>query len=213
MGILTNGPHGKMKGRTGNLVGRATKHGNVISARPHVSNKPASDDQLDVRGKLAMMSSFLSMIPTVINNGFKKYTSKMSAMNAAMKYNLKNAVYKNEEYFEIDISKVVLSKGPLFPPEEAAVTSEPGQKIVISWLPEPEDTEYNAENDMVTIVIYNPTHNQFTTAVNKAIRSDGIYTMQLSTYYEGDVVHCYMNFTSEKGKVSDSVYIGETLVI
>jgi hypothetical protein len=213
MGKGTNGPLGKMTGRTGNLVWRITKNGNVLATKPHKSHVPATEGQLKVRNKLSLMSSFISRITGLINIGFKNYTSKMSATNAAVSYNIKHAVKEEAGEFEIDYSKFAFSRGPLFEPDEPAAVVEVGQKIVVSWDPEKEDTAYNSDTDLLTVLVYNPRMEEFCIASNKAARADGIYTMTLPRVFEGDTVHCYINFISEKGKVSDSVYLGNLLIV
>ena len=213
MGKGTNGPLGKMTGRTGNLVWRITKNGNVLATKPHKSHVPATEGQLKVRSKLSLMSSFVSRITGLINIGFKNYTSKMSATNAAVSYNIKHAIKEEDTEFQIDYPKFAFSRGPLFEPDEPKAVAEAGQKIVVSWAPEKEDTAYNSDTDQLTVLIYNLRTEEFCVAKNKAARAEGVYTMNLPSPFEGDVVHCYINFTSEKGKVSDSVYLGKLLVI
>jgi hypothetical protein len=213
MGKLTDGPHGTMTGRTGNLVGRETKNGNVLSIIPHKSNRPATEDQLQVRCELSTISSFLSSATIIIRTGFKHYAKKMTSMNAAVSYNLKHAIKRNQSGFEIDYPKVVFSRGLLLEPDAPTVTVESGQKVIFSWVPEEEDTAYNSETDLVSIVTYNANQDEFIMAVNKGARGDGLYTMKLPKIFKGDLVHCYISFTSVKGKASNSIYLGNVIVI
>ena len=213
MGKLTDGPHGAMTGRTGKLVGRKTKNGNILSLTPHKSNRPATEGQFQVRSELSTMSSFLVCAIKIIRTGFKHHAKKMTPMNAAMSYNLKHAIKRTESDFEIDYPKVMFSRGLLLEPDTPAVAVEAGQKVIFSWVPEQEDTAYNSEADLVSIVTYNVSQNKFTTAVNKGSRGDGLYTMMLPDNFKGNMVHCYISFTSIKGKASNSVYLGSVVVI
>ena len=97
-------------------------------------------------------------------------------------------------------------------PDEAAVKTEAGQKVVFSWYQEKEDTAYNAETDEVYIVTYCPEKDEYLIPDLDVTRGDGTYTLQLLPYHMGQLIHCYMNFVSLSGTVSNSVYIGEIVI-
>jgi hypothetical protein len=94
-------------GRTGNNVGRVVKDKNTFSMRPAKSSVDPTQLQIDQRFKFGLIATWLRRLAGVIDVGFKDYDAEMSPRNAAISYNLLNAVTGVSPNFSIDYEKVV----------------------------------------------------------------------------------------------------------
>jgi hypothetical protein len=213
MGFLKGGPFYHLQGRTGNNVGRVVKGKNVFSMRPAKSSKPATVLQLDQRFKFGLMATWLRRLAGVIYVGFKDYDAEMSPRNAAIGYNLQNAVTGVSPNYTIDYTKVVYSRGILDLPDNPLVAVAAGAKINYTWAAPLGDTNALG-TDKVTFVVYNEARDKFVTLKGGAIRSALAYSLQLPLDFSGEEVQVYMSFVSADGKlVSDSIYMGPFLLL
>jgi len=213
MGFLTGGPFYHMVGRTGNNVGRVVKGKNVIAMRPSPSSKPATQAMLDQRFKFGLITSWLRRLGAVIDVGFKDYDAEMSSRNAAISYNLLNAVIGVSPNFTIDYEKVVYSRGKLDVANNPLVAVTTAAKLDYSWAAPTGDTNALG-TDKVTFVVYNEAKNKFVTLKGVVQRSALAYVLQLPPDWSGDEVQTYISFVSADGKlVSDSVYLAPVTVL
>ncbi len=214
MGFLTVGPYGPLSGRTGNTVGRITKNGNVFAARPRKSSKAPTQLQLDVRSKFKLLPEFLSFLADLVNVGFADYDSRMSPMNAAIKFNYNRAITGVAPNFSLDLSKVMYSRGTkVAKPTSPVVGSQSGAELSFSWAPVTTESESIKKLDRATFVVYDVEQEDFVILKDVVTREGGAYTLQLPQSFTGDTVHCYMHFTSVDKDVSNSVYVGNVTVL
>ena len=68
------------------------------------------------------MVKFLTQFTPLVQAGFKNYASKQSPFNAAMSYNMLNAVNGSGAEAEILYPKVMFSRGSLFAPANGLVS-------------------------------------------------------------------------------------------
>ncbi|SMC43846.1 DUF6266 family protein [Pedobacter africanus] len=213
MGKLTGGIDYDMIGLLGNHVGRRTKGENIIAMRPAKSNKPPTQAQLNQRLKFALMAGWLRRLAAVINVGFQEYDAEMSPRNAALSWNLKNAIAGASPNYTIDYANVVYSKGLLDLPQAPQIAPAAGAKLDYSWGAVSGDTNGLA-TDKVTFAVYNPAKNKFVTLKGGAVRSALAYSLQLPPDWSGDGVEAYLSMVSADGKlVSDSYYVGPFTVL
>ena len=212
MGFLTVGPYGPLSGRTGNTVGRITKNGNVFAARPRKSTKPPTQKQLDVRSRFTLLAEFLGFLQELVNTGFAAYSSEMSPMNAALQYNYKKAITGVSPNFSLDLAKVMYSRGKRVTKAlGSTISSAATAEITFAW--EVTETTTAKKLDKATFVIYCAQQGEFVIVQDVATREDGTYTVQAPQIFVGEMVHCYMHFTSVNNEVSDSVHVAQVLVI
>ncbi|MDR6784593.1 hypothetical protein ABIE26_003239 [Pedobacter africanus] len=213
MGKLTGGIDYDMIGLLGNHVGRRTKGENIIAMRPAKSSKPPTQAQLNQRLKFTLMATWLRRLAGVINVGFQEYDAEMSPRNAALSWNLKNAVTGVSPSFSIDYAKVIYSKGQLDLPQTPQVAVTAAAKLDYSWGPVSGDSNGLA-TDKVTFAVYNPDKNKFVTLRGGAVRSAQSFVLQLPPDWSGDDVKAYLSLVSADGKlVSDSFYAGSFTVL
>ena len=82
-------------------------------------------------------------------------------------------------------------------------------KIDFTWSLDGADSKYKDATDMINVLVYNPSRNQFVSLMAAVSRSELTYALQLPPPFIGDEVHCYFSFTSVKKKDlhSHSMYV------
>lgn len=213
MGFLSGGPYYHLTGRTGNNVGRVVRGKNVFSMRPAKSSTPPTVLQLNQQNKWRLVVQWLRRLGGILNVGFASYDSEMSPRNAALSYNLANAVTGVAPNYAIDYGKVVFSRGVLDLPESIAVSAAAGAKLDFSWAAPIGDSNALG-TDKATFLVYNPIRDKFVTLKGVILRSALTYSMQLPPDFTGNAVECWLSFGSEDAKlISDSFYVGQVSVI
>ncbi|MDR6785241.1 hypothetical protein ABIE26_003940 [Pedobacter africanus] len=213
MGFINGGIDYFLRGRVGNHVGRKVDGDNVLAMRPAASTKAPTQAQLDQRFKFGLMTGWLRRLASVIDVGFKDNNKGLTPRNAAVSYNLANAITGVSPNFTISYEDVLYSKGKLDLPGSPVVAVTTAGKLDYSWLAVNGDT--NAlPADKMTFVVYNPSKDKFVTLRGGALRSALAYVLQLPPDWGGDIVEAYFSVVSADGKlVSDSYYLGSFVVL
>ena len=210
MGTIKKGILGGFSGKVGTVVGASWKGIDYIRSLPASVRNPRTPGQVNQRNKFATVIKFLSKINPVIKVGFKDYTAKQTATNAAMSYNMLNAVKDEVGNIELDYPNVMVSRGELYRPKSGEVTLAESE-ITVSW-----DSEFagnGALTDMSMILLYNSTKNEAIFENNASDRAEGVIVLTFPENWNGDTVHSYVSFVSKDGKlVSDSLYLGQVAI-
>jgi len=199
---------GLMSGSLGDQVWCILNGKNYVRSKPTRGSKPKTAKQLDHSARFSLMVRFLKTLTPFLRIGFKSQTAKMSAFNAAMSYNLMNAIAGIYPDYCIDYSKVMVSMGTL--PEALHPTAESSLagEIEFSW----EDNRNAMANDRVFLIIYNPAK-EVATIEGCNARMEGGQTISLPADFSGDEVHCYIAFENAgQSVVSNSLYVGSLVV-
>lgn len=207
MGKLSRGFLGGFQGQVGTAYGCFWRLMDLIKAMPRKVKRPPTERQLPVQLRLSLMTSLLSGLSRVIKVGFKDVApAGQSAMNAAVSYNLANAVTGISPDYTVDFSKLMFSQGKLAEPNLFTIEADAVAKLKFTWQPNFVGDDFKL-TDKAIFVAYNPTKGKFVTLIGAVTRADLQYEMQLPPPFSGDLVECYMSFVSEDGKtVSNSVY-------
>lgn len=214
MGKLSRGFLGGFQGQLGTAYGCFWRLMDLIKAMPRKSNKPPTPKQLNVQLRWALITDFLSWLAPVIKVGYQNKPSNQSAMNAAVSYNVKNAVTGVAPNYMIDFTKLQLSEGVLEEASGYTVSTAIGSKLEISWLASAAGAVNSYVTDKVSIVVYNLDKHKFVMLKDVATRDDLEFTVQLPLDYAGDTVHCYLTMTREDDKmVSVSQYAGNFIIL
>lgn len=210
MGIIRNGILGGFRKKVGSISGAFWRDLNVIKSLPRKSNKPPTQMQLDQRVKFGLVTAFLSTMSEFIEEGYGTDGGSTSAMNDAVAYHLKNAVTGLGPNFTLDYTKLRFSKGKLSVPSVYTVDTAAPASVDFNWTLDGADNKYKDATDVINVLAYNPTKNQFVSLRAAAPRSALNYSLPLPLDFVGDSVHCFFSFTSTKKKKqhSRSVYIG-----
>src|SRR6476660_7674027 len=113
MATFQKGILGGFSGKLGTVVGSTWKGIDVMRSMPTKTDRVPSQAQKDQYAKFSMMGKFFQTMMGFIQVGFKKYQQEQSTYNAAMSYNLKNAITGVTPNFSIDFDKVLVSRGDL----------------------------------------------------------------------------------------------------
>ena len=207
MGILPSGIFGGFYKKTGPVVGRITKGKNVVTGLYHPSTNPSTEKQLTEQQKFTMLNAFFNGISPLVNIGFKLFAKRRNALNEAYKFNCPNAFVLVGGQYQIDYPKMVYSRGNVDRPNGLQIAVINGH-VAFSWIAV-EETMFCRLNDKATFLVYNAVRNEFIWTINAAERQQLGYSLEMPSEYAGDLLHCYMNFNNENGKITgDSVYAG-----
>ena len=206
--LSSNSVFGRISGKVGDRIYSSWKGISYVRAKAVRVSDAKTAAQLDHRAKFAVIIKFLQPLTVFLRVGFKSQTARMSAFNAAMSYNLMNAIGGTYPDYCIDYSKVMVSMGTL--PEALHPTAESSLagEIKFSW----EDNRNAMANDRVFLIIYNPAK-EVATIEGCNARMEGGQTISLPADFSGDEVHCYMAFENAgQSVVSNSLYVGSLVV-
>jgi len=220
MGTIRKGLLGGVSGKVGNVVGGNWKGIDYLRIMPASVANPKSEKQMNQRIKFMTVIRFLQPFTEFVRIGFKAYATKMTAFNAAMSYNFKNAISGTYPDYSIDYSKVLLSRGSLTSVYNAACVAELGDTVKLSWDNNSGSGTAQA-NDKVLAVIFNPATHEVIYTMDAGQRGDAQAELDVPTSYSGKEVHCFMAFASldsliangGKKAISDSCYAGSVSVL
>lgn len=214
MGKYKKGILGFFRGRVGTVVGAVWNGIHYMKSLPDVGDSDPTPAQLNVRAKLALVTTFLKRLKALIKVGYQDFTNGITPMNAATSYHLKNAVTGTTALnYAIDYSKVIFSVGDLLEANTPAVAATAAAKLDFSWVNDA-PVGGTGGTDRATVLAYNADKNKFAMLASAAARSAAAYVLQLPPDWGGDSVHGWISFVSTDGKeVSNSTYIGDFMVL
>ncbi|MEQ9287692.1 MAG: DUF6266 family protein [Cyclobacteriaceae bacterium] len=211
MGKISQGVLGGFSGKVGNVVGGTWKGIDYMRIKPANVSNPRTSGQVDQRSKFSTTLKFLQSMTDFLRVGFKLYANKMTQFNAAMSYNLNNAITGSYPNFTIDYANALVSRGGLVGAANAAVSSS-GGLVEFTW--DDNTGSGNAQaTDKALLVVYNPAKDESIYDSAGAVRSATSQNLGMPASYVGDDVEAFIGFLSEDGKeVANSVYIGSVTV-
>ena len=210
MGKISRGFLGGFQGQLGTAYGCFWRLMDLIKAMPRKVKRPPTEAQLPARLRMALITSFLANLSKIIKIGFKNAAAPgQSAMNAAVSYNLNNAVTDTSPNYTIDFPELVISKGKLAGPYLVEVVIDAPAQVKFKWQQAAAGSQ-DAGNatDKATFIVFNAVKGRFVTLQGVVSRTALEYALQIPPDFSGDIVHCYMSFVSADGKeVSNSIYV------
>ena len=212
MGKIKQGILGGFSGKVGTVVGSFWKGISYIRAlAPSIAN-PRTPAQVNQRTKFSAVIAFLQPIQAFINVGFKAFADGKSAMNAAMSYNVMNAMTGTAPNFTVDYANALVSRGKLTGIETASASENTGT-LTVTWTANSEEGNAS-DTDKALVLVYNPTRNEAKVVLESgAVRQDGTLDFALPAHYSGDTVHVYLSFQTEDNSiVSNSRHVGTVSV-
>ena len=212
MAKLTESVIGKLSGKIGQVVGATWKGIAVLKVLPGSVANPQTDAQLNQRQKFKVTMAFLQPISEFLKTGFKSFAVKMTCINAAMAYNIRNALQGTYPNFTIDYPNALVSRGNLAPALNQVAASTVAGTVLFTW--DDNSDEVNASPyDKNLLVVYNPEKNQAVTFSELGERADGTQSVTVPNSFSGDLVHCYIGFITVDGQMlSNSKYAGAVTV-
>jgi hypothetical protein len=212
MGKINQGILGGVSGQVGNVIGGTWKGIDYLRIKPSSVANPRTEGQVDQRTKFSTALLFLQPMTDFLRTGFKLYANKMTQFNAAMSYNLNNAITGAYPNFMIDYASALVSRGNLTGAANGAASSPSAGSVEVTW------TDNSASGSAVAtdkslIVLLNTSRGEaiFTSAGPE--RSVGSATIPVPSEYSGESVEVFLGFISADGtKVANSVYLGSVAV-
>lgn len=213
MGRMQRGILGGFVGKVGTVIGSQRNGMDIISSLPKKSSKAATQDQKDVRNKFGMAIAFMQPINQVLRLGFKSSDPRLSPINLAVSYFIKNAITGATDAYEIDYPNVLISKGELSPGWNTLATATDPQEVKIGWT-NTTSSGLAQPDDEVLAVVYNASKGQHLMAIGGIMRSAGELVLEMPLDYTGDVVHSWLAFISKDKKLkSTSSYAGLVTIL
>jgi hypothetical protein len=212
MGTIKQGILGGFSGKVGSVVGGVWKGIAYMRGLALSIANPQTDAQLTQRQKWSVTMHFLQPLSEFLKVGFKSYAVKMTGINAAMQYNVKNALTGTYPNIAIDYPNALVARGNLPSALNQVASSTVAGTVKFDW--EDNSGEVGASAlDKTLLVIYNPTQNQAVTVNQLAERGDATQTVTVPDSFSGDLCECYMAFiTADGATVSNSAFAGAVTV-
>ena len=209
MATFLKGIHGAYSGKVGNIIGSNWRSVDYVRSVARPTNKPASEKQLAQREKFGLATAFLGPLKELLNLGYSDVQQgRSTGYNQGLRDVLKFAMIGIYPDFEIDYSKVRISRGALPNPLVPQWTESRAQEITLNWLKSSSDMMgYN--DDSVILLTYNKEKKYFN-LMESATRADEILTLTFPGIYAGDTIVGWV-FTGHRDgvKTSTSHYLGE----
>ncbi len=211
MAVIKESPLGVISGKIGQIVGSTWKGINYVRVLAGSVANPQTDKQLAQRQKFGKTMQFLQPLSEFLQIGFRSYAVGMSGVNAAMKYNIKNALTGTYPNIAVDYPNALVARGNLAGSLNAVASSTVAGTVKFDWDDNTGEIGASA-TDKSLLVVYNAVQNQAVTVNELAERADGTQTVTVPSSFSGDLVQCYMAFIAEDGTVSNSAFAGAVTV-
>ena len=172
---------------------------------------PTIDLQKTGRSKFALALSICKPLTGFLRVGYKNFTTKQTAFNAAMSYILENAIIGEYPNYTVDIKKVLVSKGTL-PGVQNGFTTYQNREISINWT-DNSGTGNAKSSDNSMIAILNISKDEAVFEIAGRPRFVGNHKITIPADWKGDCLEVFISFISEDRKeVSDSSHISFIIV-
>ena len=213
MGTISKGILGGFSGKVGTVIGGNWKGIDYMRSIPASVTQPNSPAQLDQRSKFTTVIEFLKPLTSLLRIGFKNQAVKMTEFNAAMAYNLKNAISGIYPAYAIDYANALISEGTLPEALNPTAVSAVAGKIAFTWGDNSSDGSAKGD-DKVILVVYNPVKKKAVNVLGGNTRTSGTQTITLPASFLGDEVQCFIGFQNAKQSVvSNSQFVIGLIVL
>lgn len=218
MGKIFKGILGGFSGTVGTIVGCVFRGMDIIKSKPRPSSKKPVQSQIDQRFMFALITNFLGRINELIAANFSSKNLKLSPMNAAVQYNLANAIIGKSPDFEIDHSKIRISTGNLSSVTDVLIVVNAVGRLEVTWNKAYEnmydpDEKLIRDTDKAQVYIFSePTNGNIISRT--AARISGTLTSVLPSEDAGEKMHVWLFLISDdKKQRTTSRYLGSVISI
>lgn len=216
MGIIRAGNYGEFTGKVGNLIVYFWHGKRVVRSRPTSVFNPNTEQQQQQRGKFGLVMGFIRVHKQLVKIGFKPWAKGMSAYNAAMSYNLANAVVGEVPNLSINFEKALISRGDLLPVANLRARATAPGTLLLEWQADRPMTSHATAADTLMVAVYSETDKVTFSCDSGAERSAGSAKLQVPGEYAGKTVQVFAFFIAAKAygavetkkQVSNSVWAG-----
>lgn len=211
MGIIQKGILGGFSGKVGTVIGGNWKGIDYMRSKGNRGKFTPTEAQHAQQLKFAITMRFLQPMAGLLDITFRDFAVKMTGINNAFRYNIKNAIAGTYPSFNLDYSLALVSRGELPNILGPAVTVGAGSILTWSWTDNSGVGTAKAD-DQAVLVAFCPTLRQaiYTTAGGERSALTGDLDV---TPFSGLAVETYIGFISADGKkVANSYFTSEVTV-
>ncbi len=213
MAIVQNPITGRTKGKFASAVFSKQFGKNTMRSKPISVKNPRTKLQRKQRSKFAIMVELARKFLSFIRIGFKQSAIGMSEFNSFVQTNIFLAITGAYPDFEIDYTKIVVSKGTLTGAEGTSAVAGADRKVTVNWSDNTGSGDAQAD-DKALILILNPDSKNVAASTIDKVREDATMELTVPEAWVGDEVHVYMGFSNDNGdKVADSKYVGAVTIL
>jgi len=219
MAIIKNGVNGTVSGKAGSVVFVLTKTGNYVRSLPRVKKRKPSAGQLLFRTRFKMVRSHIIMLNPIIKLGYKTYSAPKRPYDAAMSYNLKEALIRQDDGFAIDWQKFMIAKGSPNPINSYSMDfDQESQVLEVTW---EYDTYLENKNKIQNynsfLVLYSATDDRveypILTNDSKSKLSSGRQNIKIREHKKEVTYEVFIFFVESYGEGNtDSLHLGSIKV-
>lgn len=211
MGIISKGILGGFSGTVGTVIGGTWKGIPYMRSQPAKRNSSSTPGQLEQQAKFATAMKFVNTMSGLLMVSFRNYAIKMTGINSAFAYTLKNALTGVYPNYTIDYARVLVSRGDLPNVLTPNAIAAAGSLITWSWT-DNSGVGIAKPTDKAILAVYCAAMNLCIYTTGGAARSAVTDTIDVAPF-SGKLVETYIGFISDDGKnVATSLYTGQLTV-
>lgn len=183
----------------------------ALPDRPKKKRRPTPLQALQ-RERFKLVQEWLRPVKKLLRIGFRQEDSPRSGHNAAMSYNINNAVVEGNGKFAVDPAAFKFSQGPLPSPGNPTAEQD-GDTLRFTW--ERPGNPASLGRARTILLAHNPEGNSCYYQLYGAYAYAAADTLELRFfgYSDGSRCHAYIAFIDEDtGRVSDSAYAGTVVM-
>ncbi|GHV68745.1 hypothetical protein FACS1894199_16440 [Bacteroidia bacterium] len=213
MGTYKDGIKGSFSGKIGPVIGAKWKQTDYMRSLPRKNHNPSTLGQLKQQSKFRIMMLFLLPINEYLRTGYKLFIENQTPLNAAIQYNIKNAITGTYPNFAIKYDKVLTSRGLLPNAKNITIRVEANRIVIIRWECDRLDPALSSA-DFSMIAIINAIKAQAIFTTHGMTRAHEQMSIQMPHDWVGDSAELYISFISQnEAEVSNSEHINIAKVI
>ncbi|HEY5392187.1 MAG TPA: DUF6266 family protein [Hanamia sp.] len=210
MGKINKGILGGFSGKVGNVIGGTWKGIEYMRSRGNKRNQRPTESQLTQQLKFALVMRFVQPMAGLLNITFHDFAVKMTGINNAFAYTIKNAITGVYPSFTIDYARTLVSRGRLPNGMAPSVISGAGSVLTYSWT-DNSGMGLAKATDQAILVAYCPELKQAVYTTAGGMRSG--LTAELNVLpFSGLTVQTWLGFISQSGSlIATSNFTGEVV--
>ena len=211
MAKFAGGILGAFSGKVGSVIGGNWKGITYMRSQPAKRTSTPTQAQLEQQAKFTLAIRFTNVLSALFAISFRQYANKMTGVNSAFSYLLKNAITGSYPGYSIDYSKVLISRGDLPNAENPTAVAAVASKINFAWV-DNTGTGKASSDDTAILVVYCPAMKLALYTTTGATRSDGSQQYNAAVFH-GQQVETWVGFISADGKeIASSIFTGQLTV-
>ncbi len=206
MGRLSNGVHGALQGKMGQMIGSSRNGIPYVKGLYKDRTKTVSEKELANRKKFALAQSWLKPLLDFVREGFRGFSQRSEGFIAAKSWLLKNSFIQNASGMSIDPALVKVSFGDLYLPENLSVSQTDTGDLKFTWDPVYKN---GSGYDQLMVLAYDLERGYVQFNTTGQFRSTGTDMLKLErSRGKNFLVYAAFN-AADRSRQSDSVYLGE----